>query len=97
MYNYFQKWYNNVTVILRQKGAELATIDTVMPRMDGERLRELREELFLSHRELAKAAGVSPTTVLSLERNEAEPQRRTIRKLAKALGVDPHELVRQEG
>jgi len=65
--------------------------------MDGERLRELREELFLSHRELAKAAGVSPTTVLSLERNEVEPQRRTIRKLAKALGVDPHELVKPEG
>ena len=73
------------------------TIGTVMPRMDGERLRELREELFLSHRELAKAAGVSPTTVLSLERNEVEPQRRTIRKLAKALGVDPHELVKPEG
>ena len=97
MYNYFQKWYNNTMVILRQKGAEMATIDTVMPRMDGERLRELREELFLSHRELAKAAGVSPTTVLSLERNEVEPQRRTIRKLAKALGVDPHELVKSEG
>ena len=96
MYNYFQKWYNNTMVILRQKGAEMATIDTVMPRMDGERLRELREELFLSHRELAKAAGVSPTTVLSLERNEVEPQRRTIRKLASALGVDPHELVKSE-
>ena len=74
----------------------MATIGTVMPRMDGERLRELREELFLSHRELAKAAGVSPTTVLSLERNEVEPQRRTIRKLARALGVDPHELVKPE-
>ena len=75
----------------------MATIGTVMPRMDGERLRELREERFLSHRELAQAAGVSPTTVLTLERNEGvEPQRRTIRKLAKALGVDPHELVKPE-
>jgi transcriptional regulator with XRE-family HTH domain len=54
----------------------------------------LREERFLSHRELATRAGVSPTTVLNLETNkEVAPQRRTIRKLAQALGVDPAELV----
>jgi hypothetical protein len=33
------------------------------------------------------------TTVLSIERNETEPQRRTIRKLASALGVEPSKLV----
>jgi hypothetical protein len=39
-------------------------------------------------------ASVSPTTVLNLETNkEIAPQRRTIRKLAEALGVDPAELV----
>jgi transcriptional regulator with XRE-family HTH domain len=31
--------------------------------------------------------------VLNLEAGKAEPQRRTIRKLAQALGVDPTELV----
>jgi DNA-binding XRE family transcriptional regulator len=77
-----------------QRGAELATIGAVMPRIDGEKLRDLREERFLSHRELATRAGVSPTTVLNLETNkEVAPQRRTIRKLAQALGVDPAELV----
>ena len=77
-----------------QKGAELATIGAVMPQMNGEKLRALRERKFLSHRELAKNAGVSPTTVLNLEAgNVAEAQRRTIRKLAQALEVDPAELV----
>ena len=71
----------------------MTTIGALMPRIDGEKLRKLREERFLSHRELAKLAGVSPTTVLNLERSGAEPQRRTIRKLAKALDVEPTELL----
>ena len=61
----------------------------------GSQLKQLRDERFLSHRELAKLAGVSPTTVLSIEKNETEPQRRTIRKLASALGVEPSKLVEQ--
>jgi transcriptional regulator with XRE-family HTH domain len=59
----------------------------------GARLRELREERFLSHRELAQRAGVSPTTVLRIENDEGDTQRRTVRKLAAALGVEPRELV----
>ena len=80
-----------------QKGAEVATIGAEMPRIDREKLRALREEAFLSHRELANIANVSPTTVLTLEqRDDIESQRRTIRKLAEALGVNPHELVKSE-
>ena len=71
----------------------MTTIDTVMPRIDGEKLRALREARFLSHRDLAKRADVSPTTVLNLEAGRVEAQRRTVRKLAEALGVDPAELV----
>ena len=71
----------------------MTTIGAVMPRVDGERLRELREERFFSHRDLAKKAGVSPTTVLNLEGGKVEAQRRTIRKLADALQVEPRELV----
>jgi transcriptional regulator with XRE-family HTH domain len=75
----------------------MATIGTVMPHVDGEKLAALREERFLSHRELAKLAGVSPQTVLNLEHGKGEQaQRRTIRKVARALGVDPHELVKPE-
>ena len=46
-----------------------------------------------SHRDLAKRANVSPTSVLNLEASRVEAQRRTIRKLAEALGVKPGELV----
>jgi ribosome-binding protein aMBF1 (putative translation factor) len=53
----------------------------------------LRERRFLSHRDLARKANVSPTTVLNLEAGRVEAQRRTIRKLADALAVDPAELV----
>jgi predicted transcriptional regulator len=74
----------------------MATILAPMPNLDGEKLRALREERFLSHRELAKLARVSPTTVLNLETNpETTAQRRTVRKLAEALGIEPVDLVSQ--
>ena len=62
----------------------------------GDRLRKLRDEKFLSQRELARAAGISPTTVFKLEANQAEPHPRTIRKLAEALGVEPSKLVNRD-
>ena len=62
----------------------------------GDTLRKLRDEKFLSQRELARAAGISPTTVFKLEANQAEPHPRTIRKLAEALGVEPFKLVNRD-
>lgn len=59
----------------------------------GNKLRELREEKFLSHRELARLAAISPTTVFKAESNEGDTQRRTVRKLADALGVEPGDLL----
>ena len=73
----------------------MARIGAVMPRVNGEKLRTLRDEHFLSHRELANRAGVSPTTVLNLEAGKGEAQRRTIRKVAEALGVEPQQLVKK--
>ena len=76
----------------------MATMPALMPNVDGEKLRAMREDRFLSHRELAKLAGVSPTTVLNLETNpETMAQRRTVRKLAKALRVPPRDLVQTGG
>jgi transcriptional regulator with XRE-family HTH domain len=73
----------------------MATMPALMPNVDGDKLRTMREDRFLSHRELARIAGVSPTTVLNLETNpETTAQRRTVRKLAGALDVPPGELVR---
>jgi transcriptional regulator with XRE-family HTH domain len=66
----------------------------VMPRISGEKLKEVRDRRLLSQRELAEKAGLSPTTILKLEDDRVqEPHPRTIRKLAEALGVDPAELV----
>lgn len=58
----------------------------------GHVLRKLRDERFLSACELARMADLSTSTVVEIERGEVEPQRRTVRKLARALDVDPREL-----
>jgi transcriptional regulator with XRE-family HTH domain len=57
------------------------------------KLREQREDKYLSVRELAEKAGVSKSTVVALETGRTRAQPRTLRKLAEALGVRPHLLV----
>jgi transcriptional regulator with XRE-family HTH domain len=56
------------------------------------KLREQREDKYLSVRELAEKAGVSKSTVVALETGRVRAQPRTLRKLAEALGVRPHLL-----
>ena len=63
----------------------------------GQRLRALREEHLMTQAELGEAAGVSRDQVSRIERDEVDPRFSTIRKLAKALDVDPRELTRREG
>ncbi len=62
-----------------------------------ERLRTLRGEHVLTLRELAEVAGVSKDTIWRLENGHSEAHPSTIRKLARALGVQPKELVRTGG
>ncbi len=62
-----------------------------------ERLRTLRGEHVLTLRELANEAGVSKDTIWRLENGHSEAHPSTIRKLAKALGVQPRDLVRTGG
>ena len=57
------------------------------------RLRELRRRRVLTLEELAEKAGVGRNTIWRLEHGVMGAQPRTIRKLAKALNVDPEELV----
>jgi DNA-binding XRE family transcriptional regulator len=47
-----------------------------------------------TQREVADAAGISPTTVQQIEARQVRPQFRTIEKLAKAFGVPVTDLVR---
>jgi transcriptional regulator with XRE-family HTH domain len=63
-------------------------------RVDGDKLRDLRERRAFSVRELAKVSGVSTEVIGALEngrRDTAWP--RSIRRLANALGVSPEELM----
>ena len=59
----------------------------------GDNLKEIRTRRFLTQEELAERAGVSPATIVRIERNQAEPHISTMRKLAKALDIDPTELL----
>ena len=59
----------------------------------GEKLKEVRTRRLLTQEELAAKAGLSAATVVNIERNNQEPHFRTIRKLAKALDVDPTTLL----
>jgi transcriptional regulator with XRE-family HTH domain len=59
----------------------------------GEKLKKIRTRRFLTQEELAARAGVSPATIVRVERNQAEPHISTMRKLAEALDVEPTELL----
>src|SRR3982750_1592198 len=60
----------------------------------GELIRRLRGRIELTQEELAEKAGVSPTTVVRLERGEIrQPRAGTLKKLAGALGIDAGELL----
>jgi transcriptional regulator with XRE-family HTH domain len=56
-------------------------------------LRAWRTYRALSQAELAERAGVTKQTIIALEKSgHRSPHPRTVRKLAKSLGIDPHQL-----
>jgi len=57
------------------------------------RLRELRGRASFSQMELSERSGVSRATIADLELGKRGAQPKTRRKLAKALGVEPWEVV----
>jgi transcriptional regulator with XRE-family HTH domain len=64
----------------------------------GRRLRELREQMGLSQALLAGHAEVSQGYLCQLEREEVKnPSAAILLRLAKALYVDPHELMDAAG
>ena len=60
---------------------------------DPARLAALRERAVLTQKELAARAGVSQLAVHNIESGKSEPRPATIRKIARALGVKPQELL----
>ncbi|MFO8010268.1 MAG: helix-turn-helix transcriptional regulator [Dehalococcoidia bacterium] len=55
-------------------------------------LKELREERFLTQEELAEMVGVTPLTISRWENGKRKPRLKAMRKLIKALNVDPKEI-----
>ena len=53
-----------------------------------ERLRHIREQAGYSQQDLADASDVSQHTISEIELGRRKPQGRTLRKLAKVLGVE---------
>ncbi len=58
-----------------------------------ERLAELREQQALTLRELSAMSGVAADTINQIELGHRKPRPSTLRKLARALNVEPRELI----
>ena len=57
------------------------------------KLREWRLRKVMTQEELAKLSGVTEATISRLESGQHEARISTVRKLAAALGIEPHALV----
>jgi transcriptional regulator with XRE-family HTH domain len=64
-------------------------------RIDGEKLRRLRESRLWLIGDLAEKSGVHRNLISTYEHGKSGAHPDTIRKLANALGVDPTELLRK--
>jgi transcriptional regulator with XRE-family HTH domain len=61
--------------------------------VDSYKLRRLREEKVLTMEQIAELAGVSYNTVYRLEHGRSGARQRSIKALARVLGVAPQELL----
>ena len=59
------------------------------------KLRNLREYRSLSLRELSNLSGVNYNAIWRIEVGRTGAQPRTVRRLAGALSVEPHELMKE--
>jgi DNA-binding XRE family transcriptional regulator len=71
----------NKEVGLREKGIPLP------------RLKDRRRRAALTQVELANLAGVSPSSIQALESGERAAHPRTVRRIAKAIAIEPQELM----
>jgi transcriptional regulator with XRE-family HTH domain len=77
--------------VVRQKRTDNGEVVKI-----GTQVKRLRERALLTQEELAGRAGIGTATLNRIERDRVEPHFSTIRKLAKALDVDPSELLPED-
>ena len=68
----------------------------MMPGPIAVKLRILREERGLTHKEAAELTNVSHWTLIYLESGKRAPYMPTVTKIARAYGVSVEELVEEE-
>jgi DNA-binding XRE family transcriptional regulator len=81
--------------LIRGSGS-LINRSTMMPGPIAVKLRLLREERGLTHKEAAELANVSHWTLYYLESGKRAPYMPTVTKIARAYGVSVEELVEEE-
>ena len=59
----------------------------------GARIRDARRRRVLTQKELAELAGLPRVTLVRIETDRQRPRPSTLRRLAKALGLKPQELL----
>jgi len=59
----------------------------------GDNLKEVRTRRLLTQVQLAEKSGVNQVTIARIERDQVDPRFSTMRRLAKALDIDPTELL----
>jgi transcriptional regulator with XRE-family HTH domain len=85
--NIYFIWYNLLAQTQETRREERVKVDAM-------RLRELRERRALSLRELSALSGVNYNSIWRIEAGRTGAKPRTVRKLAEALGVEPHQLMK---
>jgi transcriptional regulator with XRE-family HTH domain len=62
-------------------------------RANGDKIRDIRDEKLLTSQQLADLAGLSRDVIYRLENNKSGAHQRSIKRIARVLGVDPRELL----
>jgi transcriptional regulator with XRE-family HTH domain len=65
-----------------------------LPKILGRNVREARQRAGMSQEQLAFEAGMKRSYVSDLERGTRNPSLKAIGRLASALGIPPHELLK---
>lgn len=64
-----------------------------MKKINGEKIRQILEENFMTITELAKLSDVSLVTAMRVINNANYPRLSTLKKIAKALNCNPQDLI----